>query len=113
MTSTRIVFSDLSGIQSKAKMEIKTLNFQLDSLIHNFRKEKSHRTSQRIRIRWDYRISKLDANHHRRRVGLKDPAIIDLDSATNTDILHIELMMGSENQAREACYMAVNLIRSS
>jgi hypothetical protein len=93
-------------------MDLETTKAQLDSLIHNFREGQFRRTSRRIITYCDYRFAKINADHHRLNVRLQDPVIIDLDSATDTGVFHIEQMMDFENLARDACYEAINSIRS-
>ena len=59
-----------------------------------------------------YRFAKFGADSHRFMADAGGTTTIDLDSATNDYILHIEAMMGHESTARDACYKAIAHIRS-
>lgn len=93
-------------------MDLKASFAHLVNLNRNFHEEHFPRSRQCINACYDYQLAKIDAYHHRLQVRMQDPAMIDLDSATDTEMFHIGLMMDYENRARDACYVAVDFIRS-
>jgi hypothetical protein len=93
-------------------MDLKASFAHLINLNRNFHEGHFPRSLQFFNACYDYQQAKLDAYHHRLHVRVQDPAIIDLDSATGTEMFHIGLMMDYEDRARVACYVAVDFIRS-
>lgn len=98
--------------QSEVNVDLKTLFAQLKSLEHGFRRGSIDRFCQLINICFDYRAAKQSANQHRMAARMKDPAMINLDSITDSGLDNIEMMVDIENKALDPCYKAITLIRS-
>lgn len=107
-----ILVADFPTPQSNIKNDLETLFAHLQSLRRRFREGRVTRNRRIFRKFYSYNDAKFNAEYYRSLAHVKDPTTIDLDSATGLDILPIEAMMRHKSEASEACYKAIDLIRS-
>ncbi|KAG9954042.1 hypothetical protein KCU85_g513, partial [Aureobasidium melanogenum] len=93
----------------KIKKELKTESKKLLAILNNLL---SRDKSTHIRDLWKiYRMATRAANRHRRAVHVRGQ-IIDLDSATASEISHLEMMSDREKQALDAYHALLEIMRA-
>ncbi|KAH0340526.1 hypothetical protein KCU81_g6788, partial [Aureobasidium melanogenum] len=101
--------SSSEQLKPKIKKELKTESRKLLAILNNLA---SRDKSTHIRDLWKiYRTATRTANRHRRAVHVRGQ-IIDLESATASEISHLEMMSDREKQALDAYHALLEIMRA-
>ncbi|KAG9604315.1 hypothetical protein KCU77_g1391, partial [Aureobasidium melanogenum] len=95
--------------QSQLREKLKTACTQLLAILN-----KRHLGNQKTYVRelWrNYRTASFIANHHRTAVHAQGQ-ILDVDTATASDISHLEIMSDHEKQATDAYHAILKIMRA-